>query len=373
MKKLKWVALFSVLAMVIAACGGGDATDTTAATATTMTDTTMTDTTMTDTTMTETTMAEGSDVGTADNPIQVLYVPSVSAEEITAGGELLDDALSSATGLEFEVVVPNSYAATVEEICANPGASIGFIPAQAYVLGNELCGMEIKLKAERFGFTEYWAQYLVQRDSDFETLEDLAGASFAFPDPGSTSGYLVPNGQLQAAGIEPGEEFEAGSHDGSVRAVYNGEADFGTSFYSPYTDLEGNSAWDGDVNNADIPEDLVDTCALNADGEIQCGDFIVQDARRNLREELPDVVQQTRILAVSDPIPNDGVVFGPDFPDDLQSQIVDAMVAFATDDPEGFATAFDAYSWDNLATSSDSDFDSIRAIVQALGITLNDI
>lgn len=376
MKRLSWLALVMVLALVVAACGGDAGTDTTEATdETTATTEAMTDTTeaMTETTMTDTTEAMGTDVGTAENPIQVLFVPSVSADEIVAGGDLLAETLSNATGLTFEVSVPASYAATVEEICANPTASMGFIPAQAYVLANERCGVDIQLKAQRFGYTEYWAQYLVPRDSDIAGLEDLAGLSWAYPDPGSTSGFLVPSGELSNLGIEVGGEIEAGSHDGAVRAVYNGEADFGTSFYSPYTDVDGVAQWDGDPANADIPDDVVDSCAINDDGEIQCGDFIARDARRNLREELPDVVQKVKILAVSDPIPNDGVAFGPDFPDDLKTQIVDAMVAFAADDPEGFATAFDAYSWDNLASTSDSDFDSIRAIVQALGIQLTDI
>lgn len=370
MKRTRWLGLVAALTLVLAACGDGGETATTAGADTTApTETTPDTTAPTETTVAETTPE--TDIGTADNPIQVLFVPSVSADEIVAGGEILAETLKAATGLEFEVQVPASYAATVEEICANPGASIGFIPAQAYVLGNELCGVEAVLKAERFGYTEYWAQYLVQRDSDFQSLEDLNGASWAFPDPGSTSGYLFPSGQLQALGVEWGEELEAGGHPQAVRAVYNDETDFGTSYYSPYTDLEGNGAWDGDVNNADVPDP--DSCAINDDGEIQCGEFIVQDARRDLREELPDVVQQVRILAVSDPIPNDGVVFGPDFPDDLQTQIVEALLDFAANDPEGFATAFDPYSWDNLSETSDADYDAVRAIVQTLGITIEDL
>jgi phosphonate transport system substrate-binding protein len=373
-KHTRWLALLGALALVLAACGGGDGDSTTTAGADTTaapTETTPETTAPTETTVTETTAGGEASVGTADNPIQVLFVPSVSADEIVAGGELLAEALKTATGLEFEVEVPASYAATVEEICANPEVSIGMIPAQAYILGNELCGMEAALKAERFGYTEYWAQYLVARDSDFQSLEDLNGASWAYPDPGSTSGYLFPSGQLQSLGVEWGEELEAGSHDGAVRAVYQGETDFGTSFYSPYTDLEGNGAWDGDVNNADVPDP--DSCAINDDGEIQCGDYIVQDARRNLREEFPDVVQKVRILAVSDPIPNDGVVFGPDFPDDLQEQITQALLDYAQNDPEGFATAFDAYSWDALAETSDADYDSVRQIIQTLGITIEDL
>ncbi len=72
------------------------------------------------------------------------------------------------------------------------------------------------------------------------------------------------------------------------------------------------------------------------------------------------MIQQVRILQVTDAIPNDGVTFGPEFPEDLKADIVSAMEAFAADDPDGFATAFDAYSWDNIAPTSDADFDSIR-------------
>ncbi|HSM43380.1 MAG TPA: PhnD/SsuA/transferrin family substrate-binding protein, partial [Acidimicrobiia bacterium] len=242
MKRRSLWALLAVLALVVAACGDDGGSDETTTTAGAVDEVTTTEAAPEETTTTE---AMEPEVGTADNPIQVLYVPSVSAEEIVAGGDLLAETLNTATGLVFEVQVPASYAATVEEMCANPGASLGFIPAQAYVLGNELCGLEAELKAERFGYTEYWAQYLVARDSDFQTLDDLSGASWAYPDAGSTSGFLFPSGQLQNLGIEWGEEFEAGSHDGAVRFVYNQEAEFGTSFYSPYTQ-DGEGAWDGD-------------------------------------------------------------------------------------------------------------------------------
>jgi len=97
-----------------------------------------------------------------------------------------------------------------------------------------------------------------------------------------------------------------------------------------------------------------------------------RDARRNIREEAPDVIQEVKIIGLSDPIPNDGMAFGPEFPADLRTLIVDAMVDFATSDPEGFSTAFDAYSWDNVLPTDDSEFDSIRALLQALGYSLAD-
>src|SRR5688572_12290068 len=73
-------------------------------------------------------------LGSAENPIQVLFVPSVDAGMIVTGGEVMAEALNRATGLHFEVSVPTSYAATIEAMCAAPDKTIGFIPALGYVL-----------------------------------------------------------------------------------------------------------------------------------------------------------------------------------------------------------------------------------------------
>ncbi len=393
MRTKTWLALLAVFALVLAACGGGaetedttaddtaaetTAAETTAAETTvaetTVAETTAAETTAAETTMTETTVGGADDVGTADNPIQVLFVPSASADEIITGGEVLDQTLEAATGLTFEVAVPTSYGAVIEEMCASPTDTIGFIPAQAYVLANTQCGVEVELKALRFGFTEYWAQFVVPRDAETQSLTDLAGTTWAYPDPASTSGFLIPSGMLTAAGIEVGQEVEAGSHDSAVQAVYDGTADFGTSFYSPPSDAEGNSVWDGDAANADVPDDLVDSCEPNADGDLLCGeDFQVNDARSAIAASAPDVVQQVRILTVSDPIPNDTMSFSPDFPEDLQEQIVAEFLTFAENDPEGFATALAAYDWDSVTESVDADFDSIRQIVEDLGLSSDDL
>ncbi|HHC09375.1 MAG TPA: phosphate/phosphite/phosphonate ABC transporter substrate-binding protein [Actinobacteria bacterium] len=363
------LSLLAALALVAAACSGGAQPTTTEAGEQTTT------TTSTTAPPPETTTTEAApEIGTPDNPIKVLFVPSVSAEEIIAGGEILKETLAEATGLTFEVSVPTSYAATINEMCASPQDTMGFIPAQAYVLANELCGVEVALKAKRFGYTEYWTEFITQRDSDIQSLEDIAGRKWAYPDAGSTSGFLVPSGIFKQLGVEPGESFEAGGHTATVRAVYNEEADFGTVFFSPAVDPEGNVLWDGTLETADVPADKVDKCKVTEDGKnIDCDGWIPKDARRNLREEAPDVIQKVRIFALSDPIPNDTLSFGPEFPEDLRSQIVEAIVAFAENDPEGFATAFDAYSWSGVAPASDPEFDFIRGLVQELGISVEDL
>ena len=59
------------------------------------------------------------ELGSAENPIQVLFVPSAEAGVIVSGGEVMAQALNEATGLNFEVEVPTSYAATIEAMCAS--------------------------------------------------------------------------------------------------------------------------------------------------------------------------------------------------------------------------------------------------------------
>ena len=151
-------------------------------------------------------MDEAMDIGSEAHPIRVLFVPSVDAQVIVSGGEVMAAALNEATGLHFEVSVPTSYAATIEEMCASPDDTIGFIPAQGYVLANARCGVTVGAAAVRFGLSWYAAQLVVAADSEAASVEDLDGATWCIPDYGSTSGYLYPSAMFADMGIEPGEK-----------------------------------------------------------------------------------------------------------------------------------------------------------------------
>ena len=320
---------------------------------------------------TTTTTAAPVAIGTSDNPIQVLFVPSVSATAITSGGDIMAAALKEATGLEYEVVVPTSYAATIEAMCAARDRTMGFIPGLGYVLANELCGVDVSFAAVRFDLDVYYAQFIVRRDSGIETIADLDGKSWAYPDPGSTSGYLAPLPMLNEAGITVSEEVTGLGHTGTVRAVYNGEADFGTTFFSPPLLPEGTWAYGDDP---DIPDELVPECAVTPEDRLYCGDYRVLDARAGLREEAPDVVQQVKIIDISVPIPNDTLSFGPDFPADLRAQIEDALVAFAETDAWGDSIGnADFYDWSGLAPTTDAAYDPVRVMVDAADINLENV
>jgi phosphonate transport system substrate-binding protein len=317
-------------------------------------------------------------IGSEDHPIKVLFVPSVDTAVIVSGGEIMAAALNEATGLFFEVSVPTSYAATIEEMCASPSDTMGFIPGLGYVLANQLCGVDVAFKAVRFGFSVYWAEILVARDSEIDSLDDLAGLKWAYPDAGSTSGYMVPLVMFQDAGITPGETIEAGGHTGAVRALYNGEADFATTFYSPHLSPEGGVEWS--VDAPDIPDDLVDSCGPVAVGDstqLLCGpnaDYRVLDARAGLRDEAPDVIQALRILTISPEIPNDTLSFGPEFPKELRTMIVDALIAFSQTEAWGSSIGSqDFYGWTGIEAATDEEYDFVRLMVEAVGLTLEDL
>ncbi len=313
-----------------------------------------------------------SDLGTDANPIEVFFVPSVEAQVITTGGDVMSAALEKATGLKFKVSVPTSYAATVEAMCAAPGSSIGFIPAAGYVIANNRCGVEVSLAAVRNGWNVYWAEYIVRRDSPIYTFGDLDGKSWAYPDAASTSGFIVPSVELQQAGITPSKEISAGGHNQVVQAVYNGDADFGTTFFSP--PLVPGAAWR--VGDSPEPYDLtVDQSSVSADGkQLLVGKLQVLDARANVRDTAPDIIEKVRILRISAPIPNDTLSFGAEFPADVKEQIITALEAFAkTDEWKTSIGSNDFYGWSGIAPVADSAYDAVRARFDVLGLTEDDV
>jgi phosphonate transport system substrate-binding protein len=320
---------------------------------------------------------EEAELGSTERPIQVLFVPSVEVGAIVSGGEVMAEALQEATGLQYEVSVPTSYAATIEEMCASPEDTIGFIPAQGYILANERCGVTVGAAAVRFGLSWYAAQFVVRADSDIQSLEDLAGRTWGIPDFGSTSGYLYPLAMLSAMGIEPGEIIETGGHPQAMSAIYNGDVDFATAFFSPPLLPEG--TWTYGVHDPEVwreagePPVFTDGRTLVAGGPDE-GGYRILDARANIIETNPDVFDQTRILAVTERIPNDTVSFGPQFPLALAEQIVDALVEFTASEACAESICSDEfYAWTGVEPVNDSFYDPVRNAMATLGITEEDV
>jgi phosphonate transport system substrate-binding protein len=297
----------------------------------------------------------------------------VSPEDILPGAEILITSLEASLDLELEASVPGSYADTVAALCASPDQTIAILPAEAFVVASELCGAEASLTSLRFGYTSYWTEVVVARNGNIGSLADLDGLTWAYPEASSTAGYLIPSAMWAAAGITPGDSIETGGATEAVRAVYEGTADFATVRFSPNLNLEGATIWDGTQEGADIPTSLVGSCGLSDDGDLVCGTLRPRDARRGLREDYPDVIQKIRILTISPAIPNELVVFGGGFPAEIRAQVVEAMLRFSTEDPEGFVAAFEVLVWDGLEVVDPAILEGVRALLAELGFGLDDL
>jgi len=311
------------------------------------------------------------ELGSEERPIQVYFVPSTEVDTIVAGGEVMAQALEEATGLKFEVKVPTSYAAAIEGMCAAPEETMGFPATLAYVVANARCGVDASFISVRYGSSTYHGEILVPRESDMQSLTDLNGKKWGYTDATSTSGHMIPMIMLAGAGVEVAEKVPTGGHTQAVLAVYNGEVDFATVYFNAPSAPEGEPDWEF----GDDPEpyaDIVDECAVDEEGDLYCGGYKINDARNRVVDTAPDVVQKLRILTISDPIPNDCVAFGPDFPSDLRSQIEEALLAFKETE-EWETTIGDFYTWHDMAPTTDATYDVVRDMIAESGYSMDEV
>jgi phosphonate transport system substrate-binding protein len=270
------------------------------------------------------------ELGTADNPIVMSFVPSGDTQDIITSGDAISEMLKEETGLEVVANVGTDFAAVREAMGAGQ-AHIGWLNTFNYVLANEKYGVEAHMVTQRFGSTSYAGQINVRADSGMTTLDDLKGKVFCWVDPNSTSGYIIPRIMLQANGIDPDNDFaqtvEAGSHDNVILAVYNGDCDAGASY---------------------------------------------DDARSTIEDDFPDVMDVVAILATTTDIPNDSVSFVSDFPEEMRQQIVDALLAYSATD-EGKEALNTLYNIEALQPSDDSFYDGFRADLSKAGLDIESL
>jgi phosphonate transport system substrate-binding protein len=272
------------------------------------------------------------ELGTEENPIVWVFVPSGETERVTAGAQSVVDLLHAETGLFFDVKVATEYAGAIEAMCADPAeAHMSSLATFAAVMAADRGCAEAALLSVRFGSPTYNGQFLVRADSGITDISELNGKTFCRPDPLSTSGWVIPSVMLKGAGVDPdtglAEVVDAGSHDAVAAAVYDGTCDVGATYV---------------------------------------------DARTRIEEDYPDVMEQTVVIALEPDIPNDGVQFQTAVPQELRDQIVAGLLAIAATE-EGVEALSTAYQWEALIEADDSFYDAFRQILQAAGVSAEDL
>ena len=92
-----------------------------------------------------------------------------------------------------------------------------------YVDGHDRFGLELLAAPSAYGGPVYYSYIIVPRESRAKGLDDLKGTVFAFTDPLSNTGKLVPEYLLAKKGSSSERFFSrtvfSGSHDKSITAV----------------------------------------------------------------------------------------------------------------------------------------------------------
>ena len=222
-----------------------------------------------------------------------------SAPEVTRRWGPVLAQLEKDLGIKVKHVMASDYRGTIEALKFKK-AEIGHLDPKAYVeatndnYANVEPVVQVRLANGSLG---YRSCLIVHADSDIFSPEDIGGKTFAFNDPNSTSGYLVPMTMfLNEMGINPKAYFSkltfSGSHEASILAVTNKKVE---------------------VASTNLP----DVQQLTREGKVPRGAL--------------------RIIWVSELIPNDPIVVRKDLPESLRQAIQASLASMKEQHPEAFA------------------------------------
>ena len=219
--------------------------------------------------------------------IKLGAVPTENAMSLSTKLEPLINYLEDELDVEVEIFHATDYRGVIEALRFGK-IDIAKLGPKSYIEAKDNYGNVepiVKFISDT-GSPGYRSCLIASTETDIYSPEDAKGAEFAFNDPNSTSGYLVPMTLfLQSMKVKPKEYFSkvtfSGSHEASIIAV----------------------------NNANVE---VASTNLNA---IKRAENDGQSSFENLR-----------VIWVSDLIPNDPFVVRSELPNSFKTAIQEAFV-----------------------------------------------
>jgi len=240
---------------------------------------------------------------------------AVQAQEIKEfnigilGGENAQDRLNSnecfrakveeALGVPVKLFTPADYDGVIQGLLggtidfAGLGAS-GY--AKTYLTNPE--AVDVVLTTQNIdGSTGYYSFGFARKDSGITSIADAKGKKFAFGEPNSTSGYLVPAAQLLAELGMPleqyfGEVVFSGGHEQTIVGVSNGDFAAGVSWADGLGNWEDGYASGAFRRSADAGlVDMNDLVQIWQSKLIPNGPFVVRKALpQNVKDKVTTIV-----------------------------------------------------------------------------------
>jgi len=205
-------------------------------------------------------------------------------------------------GIKVKYVTATDYRGTIEALKFKK-AEVADLGPKSYIEASNNNYANVEPVAQLLlsnGSPGYRSCLIVHADSDIFSPEDIGGRTFAFNDPNSTSGYLVPSAFFMTElNVDPKKHFSkvtfSGSHEASILAVANKKVD---------------------VASTNLP----DLQQLTREGKVPRGSL--------------------RVIWVSRLIPADPIVVRKDLPASLKAAIQESLVSMRSRHPEHFNNAF---------------------------------
>jgi phosphonate transport system substrate-binding protein len=221
-----------------------------------------------------------------------------NAAEITRRWAPILAQLEKDLGVKVKPVTASDYRGTIEALKFKK-AELGHLGPKSYVEAstNNYANVEPLAQLQLAnGSLGYRSCLIVHADSDIFSPEDIAGKTFAFNDPNSTSGYLVPSAFfMMEMGADPKKLFSkvtfSGSHEASILAV---------------------AAKKVEIASTNLP----DLQQLTRENRVPRGAL--------------------RVIWVSKLIPNDPIVVRKDLPASFKSAVQESLTTMRSRNPEVF-------------------------------------
>lgn len=161
-------------------------------------------------------------------PLRVAIAAVISPQGTVENYTPFLNYLEQQIGQPVELVQRQTYG-EVNKLVRDGDVDLALVCTGAYVDGHSEFGMELLVAPEVGGETVYYSYVIVPAESPAQSLTDLRGKTFAFTDPLSNSGHLMPVYLLWQMGETSERFFERTiytySHDNSIEAVAEGLVD----------------------------------------------------------------------------------------------------------------------------------------------------
>lgn len=190
---------------------------------------------------------ESSTTGDTQEPFTIGVIPAQTEGEMQTAMDKLQTILAEELDREVEIEVYPDYNGVVESMNYDQ-IDMAYLGPLTYVIAEANSNAKAIITQLVDGEPFYNAYVITHTDNPVASLDELlenpGEVQFAFGDPNSTSGSLIPSIELQDRGVYESEqenEFETvrftGSHDATALAVQNKQVDAGAIDSAIYNQL----------------------------------------------------------------------------------------------------------------------------------------